>query len=97
MPHVVKHGFSLILGLLLLAQVARCQDSSSILLQQLAPVDTETIVEYDLQPVRQRESRTWLFYTLLSTVLLLTYTSYNFRKDIRAVWIGFSVPLRKRI
>ena len=43
----------------------------------------------DLQPLRRVESKTWLFYTLLIPVILFAYVSFNFRKDLLAIWVAF--------
>ncbi len=63
-----------------LAQTPSLSDSiSEVLIQE----------SYDLQPLRRVESKTWLFYTLLIPVLLFAYLSFNFRKDLSAIWVAF--------
>ena len=63
--------------------------TDTITQEQVSSDDLRQPLHYDLQPVRKHESNTWLFYTLLLPVLLFVYVSFNFRKDVKAVWVSF--------
>ena len=77
-----------LLSLLVFSQLADSTDAIANK-EQVSSDDLQQPVRYDLQPVRKHESKTWLFYTLLVPVLLFVYVSFNFRKDVQAVWVSF--------
>ena len=57
-------------------------------LDSLSESAVEFAENFDLQPLRNVESKTWLFYTLLIPVLLFAYLNFNFGKDLLAIWVA---------